>query len=267
MIDFAALAGPDRTNLIRLAELLEAGFVTPPFGALALQNHIPIEHVQAVSAFLDGLTQQQMSPTQIALVLRSFAVGRQANRDVSDLIDIVVSGPDAAGSARDTGVVMRQLFNKAGHRVLAVGFAVHQGRSIFQALAERLDADESLVATLCIEVRRQQTDTSLDSQVVERFAQNFVANEWPGTRLPQVYYDPRSVAPVTPTRSALHAKCVVIDGQETLVTSANFTAAAQERNIELGLLVNSPDVAFRVERHFEALIKGGHLERLPILQR
>jgi phosphatidylserine/phosphatidylglycerophosphate/cardiolipin synthase-like enzyme len=60
---------------------------------------------------------------------------------------------------------------------------------------------------------------------------------------------------------------VVIDGQETLVTSANFTAAAQERNIELGLLVNSPDVAFRVERHFEALIKGGHLERLPILQR
>ena len=75
------------------------------------------------------------------------------------------------------------------------------------------------------------------------------------------------MVPVTPTRSALHAKCVVIDGQEALVTSANFTAAAQERNIELGLLVHSPDVAYRVERHFEALIKGGHLERLPIPQK
>ncbi len=79
-----------------------------------------------------------------------------------------------------------------------------------------------------------------------------------------MYYDPRSVAPVGPTRSALHAKCVVIDGQEALVTSANFTAAAQERNIELGLLVNSPVVAGQVEGHFDALIRGGHLERLPL---
>ncbi len=205
-----------------------------------------------------------MSPAQIALVLRSVAASRQANRDISELIDVVVSGPDAVATARDTGVVTRQLFNKASQRVLAVGFAVHQGRSVFQALAERLDADGSLEATLCIEVRRQQTDTSLDSQVVQRFAQNFVENEWPGRRLPQVYYDPRSVAPVGRTRSALHAKCVVIDGQEALVTSANFTAAAQERNIELGLLVNSPNIAGQVERHFDALIRGGHLERLPL---
>ena len=195
MIEFTALAGLDRASLIRLAELLEAGFIAPPFGAIALQHHIAGAYVQAVSACLDGLTQQQMSAAQIALVLRSFAAGRQANRDISELIDVVVSGPDAVATARDTGVVTRQLFNKASQRVLAVGFAVHQGRSVFQALAERLDADGSLEATLCIEVRRQQSDTSLDSQVVERFAQNFVENEWPGRRLPQVYYDPRSVAP------------------------------------------------------------------------
>ncbi len=105
---------------------------------------------------------------------------------------------------------------------------------------------------------------SLDSQIVERFAQNFVENEWPGKRLPQVYYDPRSVAPVGPTRSALHAKCVVIDGQEALVTSANFTAAAQERNIELGLLVRSAPIATQIEQHFGELIKDEILLPLPL---
>jgi phosphatidylserine/phosphatidylglycerophosphate/cardiolipin synthase-like enzyme len=100
--------------------------------------------------------------------------------------------------------------------------------------------------------------------VVARFAQNFVENEWLGKRLPQVYYDPRSVAPVGRTRSALHAKCVVIDGQVALVTSANFTEAAQERNIEVGLLVHSPVIASQVEEHFRALIRGGYLERLPL---
>jgi phosphatidylserine/phosphatidylglycerophosphate/cardiolipin synthase-like enzyme len=60
------------------------------------------------------------------------------------------------------------------------------------------------------------------------------------------------VAPVNTTRSALHAKCIVIDGREALVTSANFTEAAQERNIELGLLVRSAEIASRIERHFQA---------------
>ncbi len=91
-----------------------------------------------------------------------------------------------------------------------------------------------------------------------------MANEWPGRRLPQVYYDPRSVAPVGPTRSALHAKCVVIDGQEVLVTSANFTAAAQQRNIELGLLVRSAPIATQIEQHFGELIKDGILSPLPL---
>ena len=66
------------------------------------------------------------------------------------------------------------------------------------------------------------------------------------------------------TVSSMHAKCVVIDGQEALVTSANFTEAAQERNIELGLLVDSHAIACRIEHHFTTLIRKGSLERLPL---
>ena len=264
MTEFDALNDLDQMSLIRLADLLESNLLTPPFSTLSLQDHIAEAHVASVSAYLNELTQRQVSPSQIALILRSFVAGREVNPSASELIEIVVSGPDVAATARDTGVVIRQLFNKAKERVLAVGYAVHQGRSVFRDLADRLDADESLEATLCLEVRREQTDTSLDSQVVGRFARNFVENEWPGTRLPRLYYDPRSLAPAGPVHSALHAKCVVIDGREALVTSANFTEAAQERNIELGLLVNAPAIVSQIEAHFYSLIRNGHLERLPL---
>lgn len=263
MIELATLADLDRKSATRLAEALEGGLLSPPFGALALQTHVSEAQVQAISTLLSGLAAQQMSPWQIALVLRAHIAGRQADRDVPRL-EIVISGPDVAATARDTGVVMRQMFSRAKERVLAVGFAVKQGHSIFRSLAERLEANQSLEAVLCIDVRRQQSDTSLESQVVARFAKHFVENEWPGSRLPSVYYDPRSVAPIGSTRSALHAKCVVIDGYEALVTSANFTEAAQERNIELGLLVRSIAVVGQIEQHFTTLIQEGFLRRLPL---
>jgi phosphatidylserine/phosphatidylglycerophosphate/cardiolipin synthase-like enzyme len=48
------------------------------------------------------------------------------------------------------------------------------------------------------------------------------------------------------------------------VTSANFTEAAQTRNIELGLLLRSDAVASGIVRHFQALIERGFLVRLPL---
>ena len=82
---------------------------------------------------------------------------------------MVVTGPDAPSHARDTGVVMRQLFSKARERVLAVGFAVRQGKSVFRVLADRLDNDESLEAILCVDVRRPYGDTSIDSNILQHF--------------------------------------------------------------------------------------------------
>lgn len=156
------------------------------------------------------------------------------------------------------------MFGKARERVLAVGFAVRQGKSVFKTLADRLDNDRSLKATLCIDARRQHGDTSIDRDILRRFANEFVRDQWPGSHLPAVYYDPRSLEPTGATASSMHAKCVVIDGQEALVTSANFTEAAQDRNIELGLLVDSHTVARRIEEHFTSLIQNGYLERLPL---
>ena len=90
--------------------------------------------------------------------------------------------------------------------------------------------------------------------------------EWPGLRLPDLFYDPRSLAQGESNRASLHAKCVVVDGVKAFIGSANLTEAAQLRNIEIGLLVTGALIADAVERHFEALIAGGHLRPLLLKQ-
>ncbi len=261
-MEFGALAAASRQDLVRLANLLEAGLLTPPPSALALRDHIDAAQAAPLAQYLGELVARDMSPAHIALLLRALAAGAPAADASSSSVEVVVSGPDAAGGARDTGVVMRQLFARAHRRVLAVGFAVHQGKSVFSTLAERLDSDDAFEATLCIDVRRQPGNTTIDRHILRRFANEFVRNEWPGSRLPRVYYDPRSLEHAGRRASSMHAKCVVIDGAEALVTSANFTEAAQERNIELGLLVTSRSVAQRIEGHFTSLIQQANLERL-----
>ncbi|MDE0164742.1 MAG: DISARM system phospholipase D-like protein DrmC [Bryobacterales bacterium] len=264
MREFHALSELERDDLIRLAELLEAGLLKPPLGPLTLRNQVAVSQVEPITRWFEDLSRYELTSEQMALVLRAFTAGSSTGSKAAASVEIVVSGPDATLMARNTSVVIRQMFEKARQRVLAVGFAIHQGKSVFQALARRLDGQGLLDVILCIDVRRQRDDSSIDSHVVRRFAENFIDKEWPGTRLPRVYYDPRSLAPAAQAYSAMHAKCVVIDGLEALVTSANFTEAAQERNIELGLLVDSSGIAHRIEEHFMSLIRNGYLERLPL---
>ncbi|HQX53463.1 MAG TPA: phospholipase D-like domain-containing protein, partial [Planctomycetaceae bacterium] len=69
-----------------------------------------------------------------------------------------------------------------------------------------------------------------------RYAQDFRERHWPWTPFPEVYYDPRALETDSKVRASLHAKIVAVDRRKIFITSANFTEAAQQRNIEMGLL-------------------------------
>lgn len=55
---------------------------------------------------------------------------------------------------------------------------------------------------------------------------------------------------------------VVIDRKVAFITSANFTGAAQSRNIEAGVLLRQPRIATRLHGYFEGLIGTGVLRRI-----
>lgn len=54
--------------------------------------------------------------------------------------------------------------------------------------------------------------------------------------------------------AALHAKVIVVDQTETLITSANLSYHGQEGNIELGTKINSPEIARQVDDIFTKLL-------------
>ncbi len=182
-----------------------------------------------------------------------------------DRVDLVWSGPEASGIAnRDTGVVVRELFLTARATVLIAGYAVHQGRAVFKALAERMDREPGLTTRMFLDVHLSHHDRTAPSDLLRRFAHQFTTFEWPGQRLPHVYYDPRSLESDPTGRSCLHAKCVVADGTQAFISSANFTEAAQTRNIEVGVLIRSRAFAGAVVRHFEAMADEGLLQPIPL---
>ena len=148
--------------------------------------------------------------------------------------------------------------------VMVAGYAVYKGREVFAALASRMAALPALNVRLYLDVRRPAGDTTVESEVVQRFAHQFRTREWPGGRLPEIYYDPRGLEIDPARRAAMHAKCVVVDRSSLFVSSANFTEAAQLRNIEVGLRVDAPPLASRLVDHFDALVARGLLRQVPL---
>jgi len=251
-------------DLRQLSDAIRAGRLVPPFSALSLGRYIGGDRAGGAAAVIDRLSREGMKPEQIALMLELLAADRSLRVPLVDAVDLVSTGPEAPGVAnRDTAVVVRELFLSARESVLVAGYAVYQGRQVFSALAERMDALPTLRVRMFLDVKRPREDSSLPSEVLARFRERFKQREWPGSRLPEVYYDPRSLDPDPSKRASLHAKCIVVDGERAFVSSANFTEAAQVRNVEVGLLVQSDTIARRLSNHFEALAGSGTLIPVP----
>lgn len=249
-----------------LSGALRAGRLGPPFPRSALAGLVPGDRIDPVRAVLVELSNQGMSGPHLATLLDVLAEERAAHQRMADRLDLVFSPPEMDRvDARDTSVVVRDLFRRAEHSLLIASFALDAGdraRALFGELAGRMDADPDLSVQLHVNVHRKHLDDTPASELVRAFARHFRDAVWPGERLPEVFYDPRSVEQEGQKRSVLHAKCVVVDDRWTLLSSANFTEAAQERNIEAGVVLDDKRMAERVRRQFDGLVEGGMLRAL-----
>jgi hypothetical protein len=201
-----------------------------------------------------------MTCQHIALVIDAIADALDAAADPGKILELVISGPDVPGvPTSDTAATMRTLIAEATRQILLVGYAVHHVRDLFEPLATKMASNESLQVWFCLDISRRFGDTSLDSEIVRRFCRDFRDKHWPWPRVPRLYYDPRALSEHADRHSSLHAKCVVADRRVALVTSANFTQAAQQRNIEVGILIHYVPLAERLCAYFESLMATGQL--------
>ena len=252
-------------DLKQLAGALRAGRLTPPYSPLAVRRYVAENLADQVAAELRLRDQNGMSAKILADCLDLLRDDRRQRPAPEDAIDLVWTGPEAPGIAdRDTAVVVRELFQSARESVLVAGYAVRQGKSLFQVLAQRMDESPRLNVQMFLDIQRPWGDFSSATELTRRFTSRFKQQEWPGKRLPRVYYDPRSLEIESSRRASLHAKCVVIDKSRAFISSANFTEAAHSKNIEAGVLLNFPEIAKRLSDHFESLASAGIMRLAPI---
>ncbi len=249
-------------DLATLASSLRSGRTRPPFTEVSMRRCVHVDLAAAVADDLQRLVSSGFDAGQVATLVDAVRHDRGSRLRVDELVDVVTTGPEASmASNRDTSVVVRELFGAATRSVVIVGFAVYQGRMVFRALAERMEQIPELKVQLYLDISRKRSDTTVSSLLVRQFLERFKKEQWPeNVRLPSLYHDPRSLELSGPTRSSLHAKCVVVDSEQVFVSSANLTEAAQQRNIEVGLLVRSAAIATQIEEHFAKLREANLLQ-------
>ncbi|MGH3994265.1 MAG: hypothetical protein ACRDSN_17620, partial [Pseudonocardiaceae bacterium] len=118
--------------------------------------------------------------------------------------------------ARDTRRVYDELVGLAERSIWLSTFAYFDGPKAFKSLADRVDAAPGLAVRLLLNIQRRQGETTASDELVVRFADRFWKKDWPGDRLPEVFYDPRSLTAEGPS-GVLHAKAVVADEEIALV--------------------------------------------------
>jgi len=243
---------------------MASGRLSPPFVAASVRRYCARSQSEDVATDLQGLLELGASLESLSSFLVLLADERSSRPPLEDLVDLVLTGPEVPGAAyRDTAIVVRNLFAKATSSVLVAGYAVYQGKAVFSSLADRMAEIPNLTVQLFLDVQRTHGDTSDSAELVTRFVRRFKSQEWPGETLPEVFYDPRSLETDQKKKASLHAKCVVVDEEQAFISSANFTEAAQERNIEVGLLIRSQRISKQLAQHFRSLAAAGALKPLP----
>lgn len=244
----------------RLAQALESGILgmnpTPTALRAALGETENIEDVSKTLSELAGFGIE--GPVAAKWIRELERVGQGAPRP-----DLVWSGPRVPGIyARNTRQVFEELIESAQRSILVSTYAFFDGPKAFEGFARQMETNPELRVTLLLNIQRRRGETRSASELVRRFADRFWAEDWPGSVKPAVYYDPRALEPDGPS-GVLHAKALIVDEKAILVTSANLTEAALDRNFELGLLVRDRALSVSVSSHFFTLIEKELLLALP----
>jgi cardiolipin synthase len=196
-------------------------------------HHGEVEHLNVVWS-----AHPNLHGAALALALESVQEA-QRNTDVPT-VEVVVTGPDSpAAPVRLTSEVVRQLIDQATQRVTLVSYAAYRMTSVITAL------DAAVARGVSVNLILESAE-NLDGGGGAHAYAKYRTYHWPIDRR-------------EPPEANLHAKAVIIDSRDVLLTSANMTNAAYDKNIELGVLCRGGGVARQVQAHFDALIARGVL--------
>lgn len=212
-------------------------------GAAKVSNSLPGPHKELLSDLHAAWAADPVTPGVALAVGLESASAMEATSDRT-AVEVVVTGPNSPGApVRLTSEVVRRLIDDAKHRVMLVSYAAYQLDSVIKALDRAVD-ERGVKVQLVLE-SAENLDGGGGAHAYARYA----VYEWPPNER-------------VPPDAKLHAKAVIVDGRDVLLTSANMTNAAYSKNIELGVLCRGGTTALHVQQHFDGLIGTGVLQEV-----
>ncbi len=229
---------PDLERLTHALERADTGAVLSREGLARAQ-------LDALVAHLGDLLGRDVATVRAVL----HAVIAERRRPPATRASLVWTGPETRSSgARDTAVVVRDLFEGATRHVLIAGYSFERGEAILAPLHAAM-RDRGVRVEMFVHLDGA-AETPIDPEWYLRTqAAAWRTRFWPfGAPTPTLYVDPRAAVPRS--YASLHAKCIVVDGARALVGSANFTDRGHARNIEAGVLADDARFATELARQF-----------------
>lgn len=221
----------DTSQLHALAEHLEGN----PLENLTvgqLQRRLGLGTLEAgqLSRSLEQLASRGMVGHDLQIALSTLVWSRQSQPE-GDAVEIVCTAPSQVSAAvRTTFAAAGELIESAREELLVLGYVFTEGAA---PLLEKLAVArrDRLVRVVIIGDRLRERLADLRAL-------------WPpDSPAPSVFSRDRRANDM----SSLHAKTLIRDGIEAVITSANFSFHGLHQNVEIGVKVKSPRVAALAE--------------------
>jgi cardiolipin synthase A/B len=229
--------------LLELATALENGDVGLDATARVLQARlgIPTSRLGPIRRLLSAADDSKT----LGLIVRAAVLTAERVRGEAPTVEIAATRLQRGGRVRTTGGVAREIVEGAVSQLLVVGYRVTTDAALAGLAAKTVAAIGAAAA------RGVAVTAVIHKEEANRAA---LLRPWPdGAPPPKIYTWPEQ--PEEPM-AKMHAKVLVADGHDALVTSANLTRHGLGGNVEMGVrIIGSP--ARIVADVFERLIGSG----------
>jgi cardiolipin synthase A/B len=188
-------------------------------------------------------------PAGLAAALRAVLDVRRLTIERAPACEVVWTGKGATGPVRATVPVVLEMVAGATRDILLLSYAVWLRQSRANSVLDRLADLSSRGVDVTWIVDARYLDGHNHAEIVEN---------WPvGRRRPRVF----GWRDVDDEIAKLHAKVLIVDQWDALVTSANLTGHGLTSNVELGFRVQGNPAA-DLSGHLRHLITTGVFEPL-----
>jgi hypothetical protein len=196
-------------------------------------------HADSLAAIVKNLT---FGRDVVLVALQAAIASKEHSTKYSDSCDLIWTGPiQFPIPARSTMAVMKEMIDGASNSVTIVGYRIEEyAEPLIRALHHASSCRNVKIRLVLDKAVRQ---TSIFSRI------------WKEHSLPEFY---SRKANVKDPMASIHAKLIIVDSSDMLLTSANLTYHGLSSNLEIGIRVRGK-TADRAERLISSMIQKKHL--------